>query len=118
MSSTINEVFNAPQPAAVSSSCLDIKKTIPAATSGVYLIQSKETKFYAYCHMEYQGGGWMAIQNRFSGEQDFYRDWQEYKTGFGNIAGEHWLGLERVHQLTGKLIQPIKMVALLWLTNA
>ncbi|XP_019766309.1 microfibril-associated glycoprotein 4 [Dendroctonus ponderosae] len=117
--SAINAVFSGPQSAAVPSSCLDIKKSNPTATSSVYLIQNKETKtpFYAYCNMEYQGGGWMAIQNRFTGEQDFYRDWQDYRVGFGNIAGEHWLGLERVHQLTGSEIHEL-LIELVDVNNA
>nr|CAD7203950.1 unnamed protein product [Timema douglasi] len=40
------------------------------------------------------------IQNRFEGTVDFYRGWQDYKHGFGNIGGEFWLGLEKLHLLT------------------
>jgi hypothetical protein len=40
------------------------------------------------------------VQNRHEGTVDFYRDWQDYKHGFGNIAGEFWLGLEKLHTLT------------------
>jgi Fibrinogen beta and gamma chains, C-terminal globular domain. len=40
------------------------------------------------------------IQNRYEGTVDFYRDWHDYKHGFGNIGGEFWLGLEKLHILT------------------
>ena len=26
------------------------------------------------------------------GSVDFYRGWEEYQYGFGNLRGEHWLG--------------------------
>ena len=31
---------------------------------------------------------------------DFYRNYAEYSAGFGDLHGNHWLGLESMHQLT------------------
>ncbi|XP_004590938.2 angiopoietin-2 isoform X1 [Ochotona princeps] len=73
-------------------------------TSGVYTLtfpnSTEETK--AYCDMETGGGGWTTIQRREDGSVDFQRTWKEYKTGFGNPSGEHWLGNEFVSQLTNQ----------------
>ncbi|CAG2217222.1 unnamed protein product [Mytilus edulis] len=32
------------------------------------------------------------VQKRFNGTVSFDRFWSNYKTGFGDITGEHWLG--------------------------
>ena len=38
--------------------------------------------------------------HRQDGSYGFARDWALYKAGFGPKNGEHWLGLEYMHQLT------------------
>ena len=40
------------------------------------------------------------FQRRISGSVDFYRGWDEYKNGFGNIGGEFWLGNQHLHRIT------------------
>ena len=30
---------------------------------------------------------------------DFYRNWQNYKLGFGDVNGEHWLGNDKLSNL-------------------
>uniref|UniRef100_A0A3Q2Z030 Si:ch211-157b11.8 n=1 Tax=Hippocampus comes TaxID=109280 RepID=A0A3Q2Z030_HIPCM len=54
----------------------------------------------AKCDMVTTGGGWTVIQNRQDGSVDFNRTWQEYREGFGNPQGEHWLGNAALHTLT------------------
>ncbi|XP_020619917.1 ficolin-2-like [Orbicella faveolata] len=40
------------------------------------------------------------FHKRFNGFVGFYRTWDEYKNGFGDVRGEYWLGNEKIHQLT------------------
>ena len=69
--------------------------------SGVYLVNpTNKASFEVYCDMKTDGGGWTVFHKRFNGAWDFYRGWEEYKNGFGDIKGEFWLGNEKIHQLT------------------
>ena len=31
---------------------------------------------------------------------DFYRNWTDYVNGFGDLEGEHWLGLDKISCLS------------------
>ena len=45
-------------------------------------------------------GQYIVFQRRMDGSVDFYRDWNSYVEGFGDLEGEHWLGLDKLHCLT------------------
>ncbi|XP_048417162.1 angiopoietin-related protein 7 [Stegostoma tigrinum] len=72
--------------------------------SGVYKLPADEflgtPEFEVYCDMETGGGGWTVIQRRKVGLSSFYRDWKQYKRGFGNIRGDFWLGNDHIFRLT------------------
>ncbi|KAM3864465.1 uncharacterized protein ACN63O_012379 [Diretmus argenteus] len=71
--------------------------------SGVYTIYpaGPTSPILVYCDMdEPDVGKWTVIQRRKDGTFNFYRGWDQYKTGFGQASGEYWLGLENIHLLT------------------
>jgi hypothetical protein len=50
--------------------------------------------------MQTDGGGWTIFQRRKDGSEDFFRGWEYYRNGFGELYGEYWLGLDKIHRLT------------------
>jgi len=86
--------------AAVMRDCADVFKA-GETISGVYTINPDNgDSFDVYCDQKTTGGGWTVIQKRLDGSVDFYRGWADYKRGFGNLNGEFWLGLDKMHGLT------------------
>ncbi|XP_063765858.1 angiopoietin-1 [Eleginops maclovinus] len=73
--------------------CADVYKA-GHSVSGLYTIYigNNTEPMQVFCDMETSGGGWTVFQRRFNGSVDFQRSWREYKMGFGDVLGEHWLG--------------------------
>ncbi|XP_067323757.1 tenascin-R isoform X2 [Anolis sagrei] len=73
--------------------------------SGVYTISLNSDlnqRIQVYCDMNTDGGGWIVFQRRQNGLTDFFRKWAEYRTGFGNLEDEFWLGLDNMHKITSQ----------------
>ncbi|XP_030636183.1 microfibril-associated glycoprotein 4-like, partial [Chanos chanos] len=76
--------------------------------SGVYTIfpAGRDSPVQVWCDMgcdendSHTDGKWTVIQRRMDGTVNFYRPWDQYKKGFGNVDGEYWLGLESIFMLT------------------
>nr|KAF6363175.1 hypothetical protein mPipKuh1_010169 [Pipistrellus kuhlii] len=69
-------------------------------TTTIFLNGDRARPLDVFCDMETDGGGWLVFQRRMDGRTDFWRDWEDYAHGFGNLSGEFWLGNEALHSLT------------------
>ncbi|XP_013885916.1 microfibril-associated glycoprotein 4 [Austrofundulus limnaeus] len=82
--------------------CSDILARDSRRPSGVYVIYpiGATSAVQVFCDMDSLQGQWTVFQRRMDGSVNFYRPWDQYKMGFGNAAGEYWLGLENLFHLT------------------
>ena len=75
----------------------------------VYPYDDQNIGVEVLCDQSTAGGGWTVIQQRkyIEGRDrvDFYRNWADYKAGFGDISptGEFWMGLDFIHHITDAL---------------
>lgn len=71
----------------------------PTGDSNAFIPVVIHPPFDAFCDYD----GWLVIQRRYNfGSLHFNKTWQEYKHGFGDITNEHWLGFEKIYQLTSQ----------------
>ena len=74
--------------------------------SGIYALpnvcRDDHLEAEAYCDTINGGGGWLVVQRRQDGSEDFNRTWVEYEDRFGKLTGEFWYGLRALHCLTGQ----------------
>lgn len=56
--------------------------------------------FAVSCESDIDNGGWTVIQRRLDGSVDFERSWNSYRDGFGDLKGEFFIGLEKLHRIT------------------
>ena len=78
--------------------------------SGVYPIDPDGKGFFdVYCDMRTDGGGWTVFQRRQDGSVDFYRGWNDYKSGFGQLTAEFWLGNDKIHRLTASRASSLRV---------
>ena len=81
-------------------SCADLYNA-GKTSSGVYTIDPDGLgAFDVFCDQTADGAGWTVFQKRLDGSVDFYRGWADYQNGFGDLNGEFWLGLDKIHRLT------------------
>uniref|UniRef100_A0A3Q2HR44 Angiopoietin like 1 n=1 Tax=Equus caballus TaxID=9796 RepID=A0A3Q2HR44_HORSE len=74
------------------------------SVSGIYMIKPENSRgpMQLWCEHSLDPGGWTVIQKRMDGSVNFFRNWENYKKGFGNIDGEYWLGLENIYTLSNQ----------------
>ena len=85
------------------SSCLIMFQAGYRDTGILYTIYPKSLThgLQVYCDMDTDGGGWIVFQRQQNGSVNFYRNWADYQSGFGDLQKELWLGNDILRDLTG-----------------
>lgn len=66
---------------------------------GVFEISIAGEKVDVSCDFITDGGKWTVIQRRMDGSINFYRNHNDYVTGFGDVSREFWMGLDNMYNI-------------------
>ncbi|KAL7740796.1 hypothetical protein ACLKA6_013648 [Drosophila palustris] len=90
-----------------------LRNCVGAKSSGIYDVlvpKFSNQTFKVACDAQTRDGGWTIILRRIDGSVNFNRNWTEYKNGFGNLDGEYFLGLDKIHAMTAERRQELLVV--------
>ncbi|XP_033114759.1 ficolin-1-like isoform X1 [Anneissia japonica] len=96
--------------AVISRDCTEVKQML-SKQSGVYDIKPCPTCsiYKVYCDMNSEDNGWTVLQRRRDNSVDFYRIWEEYADGFGDVCNEFWIGNNFIHTLTSSAVYELRI---------
>ncbi|XP_022228129.2 ficolin-1-like [Drosophila obscura] len=81
---------------------------IDPGAHGIYTIQvGNQEPFEVFCDAKIAGPGWTVIARRTNEELLFFRNWNAYKRGFGNVRGDFFIGLDKLHAITKSQTQEL-----------
>ncbi|XP_067939270.1 microfibril-associated glycoprotein 4-like [Watersipora subatra] len=66
--------------------------------SGVYSLRINDETMSGYCEIR-DGQGWLVIQRR-TDDLDFWKGWDDYKKGFGDLMESFYFGNDKIHNVT------------------
>ena len=86
--------------------CLEFHQS-ESRIDGIYQVtKSGFANTLVYCDQTSNNGGWTVIQRRYDCSTDFYRNWNDYKYGFGELRREFWLGNDIIYLQTLQAMYP------------
>ncbi|XP_033119915.1 fibrinogen-like protein 1, partial [Anneissia japonica] len=88
--------------------CSQIAANLPRATSGTYPVTDGKETFLVKCEIA-NNEGWTVLQKRENHNFNFNRTWMEYKTGFGDINTDLWMGNMFIRRLTTEATFSVKI---------
>ncbi|KAK7090637.1 hypothetical protein V1264_010405 [Littorina saxatilis] len=97
------------------SSCVDWLSLDPL--SGLRTVCLSGELVTVYCDQTTDNGGWIVFQRRMDASVDFFRGWTDYRNGFGDLEGNFWLGLDKLHRLTTSQRYELRVDLHLWNTT-
>ncbi|CAL4161714.1 unnamed protein product, partial [Meganyctiphanes norvegica] len=92
--------------------CQDLSDT-GMSESGINVVypyaEHPESPVVVYCEQSLLGGGWTVFQRRdnYATQLDFYRSFDEYSLGFGNVGTEFWLGNDILNEITQQSVNEL-----------
>ncbi|XP_017009860.2 fibrinogen C domain-containing protein 1 isoform X1 [Drosophila takahashii] len=77
------------------------------SSQGILKLQltPESESFYVTCDDD-----WTVILSRSSDDVNFERGWLDYRDGFGNLAGNFFIGLNKLHALTASALHELRIV--------
>ncbi|KAJ8038888.1 Fibrinogen-like protein A [Holothuria leucospilota] len=82
--------------------CDEVPSVEGYSGSGLYyILPTNWQEFQVYCNIS--EGRWTVFQRRTPGSgRNFKLSWNSYKTGFGELGEDFWLGNDNIHYLTSQ----------------
>lgn len=78
--------------------CYEIWKSDRSSPDGLYNLNVHGNVVPVYCEMK--SGGWTRIFNKIDNTPFFDKDWNTYRSGFGQATSNYWFGLRYMHLMS------------------